>query len=97
METLPETWVKIRPQDIPKFESELAHEVCAKHPLSGVTAHCIARRENRDDFLFHFPKYIKPFGVVRLTWSKKKSPDFPWVTFFESENDFCQNWRQIFD
>jgi hypothetical protein len=96
-DTLPDTWVRVDASEASRFEAELAREVCSLHPLFGITARCIARRERRDDFLFSFAAYSKPFAVVHLTWAKETTVDFPWTTFFESAEDFFMNWRREFE
>ena len=97
IDTLPESWTKITDAEARQFEAELKTEVCSLHPLFGVPGQCLARRERRDDFLFSFPSHSRPMAVVHLTWSKEKTADFPWTTFFDSAEDFTTNWRRIFE
>ena len=96
-DTLPETWTKLPEGEARRFEAELKKEVSSLHPLFGVAGQCLARREGRDDFLFSFPEHSHPIAVVHLTWSKEKTADFPWTTFFASADDFTSNWRRIFE
>ena len=97
MQTLPDGWLEVSDKEAAGFEAELKKEVCALHPLHEQQARCIGRRKDRDDFLFLFPGSARPVAVVHLTWSIEKTADFPWTTFFESEEDFSQNWRRIFE
>jgi hypothetical protein len=94
---LPESWTPTLPSDAHKFEIELEGEICKTHPLSGTTFMCVARRDGQDDFLFRLESHERAFAVVHLTWSQETEPDFPWTTFFASEQDFIDNWRRIFD
>lgn len=97
MQTLPDGWFEVSEKEGTGFEAELKKEVCALHPLHGQQARCIGRRKDRDDYLFLFPASSRPVAVVHLTWSVEKTADFPWTTFFESEDDFSQNWQRIFE
>ncbi len=97
IDTLPETWLKVAADEASRLGAELKREVCSLHPLFGIGAVCIARREGRDDFLFSLPSHSKPIAVVHLTWSKEKAADFPWTTFFDSAEDFTANWKRIFE
>jgi hypothetical protein len=94
---LPETFVKVTDEEAREFEAELKKEISPGHPLAGIAAVCVARSSRRDDFLFHLPSHAEQFAIVHLTWSKETVPDYPWTTFFKSEEDFVQNWRRIFD
>lgn len=96
-ETLPEGWFKVESADARKFEAELKREACSLHPLFGLKSQCIARRDDRDDFLFFCPEHSHTIAVVHLTWSKEKTADFPWTTFFEDGDDFIANWGRIFE
>jgi len=97
MNALPDGWFEVSVTEARGFEAELKKEMSPAHPLSGLEAQCVARRKDRDDFLFRFPGAQRPLAVVHLTWHVEKSADFPWTTFFDSDDDFEVNWRRIFD
>jgi hypothetical protein len=96
-EEMPEGWIAISGEDARRFEDELKKEASSTHALFGLMAQCLARRADRDDFLFFLPEHSHPLAVVHLTWSKETKPDFPWTTFFESAADFSVSWRRIFE
>jgi hypothetical protein len=97
MKTLPDGWFEVADKEATSFEAELKKEVCALHPLYGHQVRCLARRRDRDDFLFASPTSSRPIAAVHLTWSAEKTAVFPWTIFFESEEDFSQNWQRIFE
>lgn len=97
LDELPDRWIEVTVREASLFESELAKEISQKHPLAGVFAKCISRIGDRDDFLFALGAHEKPLAIVHLTWSKETDPEFPQTTFFDSEEDFLQNWKKIFD
>jgi hypothetical protein len=49
---LPETWRAVDAKEASAFQSELQREVSAAHPLFKTAVRCVARRVDRDDFLF---------------------------------------------
>jgi hypothetical protein len=97
MRNLPDGWFPVSESEAGLFATELKKEMSPAHPLNDVAAVCLARRKDRDDYLFQVPLIDKTHVVVHLTWSKENSADFPWTTFFRNEDDFIQNWRRIFD
>lgn len=92
---LPPDWFSIVDDDVGRFEKELAREVCPEHILSGVTAKCIARRYDRDDFLFRVGLEDHEYAVVHLTWSKETSPDCPWVKPFKDFEEFAADSKSF--
>ncbi len=96
-EVLPETWITVTDEERLRLETELKREVSHEHPLFGLSGRCLARRADRDDFLFSFSDAKHPFAVVHLTWRVEKGMDWPWTVFFLDANDFDANWRRIFD
>jgi hypothetical protein len=97
VDALPKTWTKVGCFQAVRLHAELKRELSSLHPLFGVKAICIARREGRDDFLFSLQSHSKRVAVVHFTWSKEKTADFPWTTFFNSAEDFIANWHRIFE
>src|SRR4051794_21850508 len=76
MKTLPDSWFAVSENEAAGFEAELKKEVCPLHPLHGLRASCLARRKDRDDFLFSFPCSTPSLAVVHLTWSVEKTSDY---------------------
>lgn len=73
-----------RKEEAGPFEAELQRELHPLHPLAGATARCIARRDDRDDFLFEFDQ---GWAIVHLTWQPESDPRFPMARLFESETE----------
>lgn len=63
------------------LHEELARETSPPHPLHGVAARAVARRQDNDDVLFELYASNAPadFAVVHLTWSghPDQFPEFP--------------------
>ena len=93
---LPPEWLELSAEEARGFEKELAQEVCPEHDLANISTECIARRDGRDDFLFRVDLDGSEYVVVHLTWSRERSPDWPWTTPFTTVDDFKANWRKIF-
>lgn len=68
---------------------ELQRELDSTHPLNGVAAIAIARRQDNDDVLFSLED--GRMAVVHLTWIGKqdKSP-FPWTVLYATAEAFVQ-------
>lgn len=68
-----------------KFFQELQKEMCESHVLFGKNLEIVARREDRDEYLF---KYIdeEKYVQVHLTWRGSVEPDpfWPVTTIYES-------------
>lgn len=92
---LPDEWERLEEKLCLKFDLELKKELCATHPLYGINCKCIAKRINRDDFLFQLIDTDLQYAVVHLTWSVETEPDWPWTTLFKDLNDFKVNWKRI--
>jgi hypothetical protein len=71
--------------------AELHRELVSPHPLFGLPAVPIARRQACDDVLFRFGHLPERYAVVRLTWTGKpeRAPQFPWTEIFDSLDDFA--------
>jgi len=87
---LPENWVLIDSAVQGTFSDELRRELPSGHVLLGIDAVAIARREDRDDFLFiiEHPEY--KYAQVHLTWSVETNPIWPSTNLFETVID----WKQ---
>ena len=94
---LPEDWYLLDSNQSEKMSLELSRETCDAHKLHGLKSRALARKDGRDDFLFEIEGAPYPLYIVHLTWSKETSPDWPWITAFESKEDFIENWRKIYD
>jgi hypothetical protein len=72
------------------LESELEKEISPKHPLFGLKAISIGRRNDCDDVLFFLPDNSYPLAVVHLTWTGKRetNPEWPHTTFYSSLDDW---------
>lgn len=68
-----------------KFIQELQKEMCESHLLFGANLEIVARRRDRDEYLF---KYINEeiYAQVHLTWRGALEPDpfWPVTTIYES-------------
>jgi hypothetical protein len=74
------------------LHEELALEVSERHPLYGIGARAIARRQDNDDVLFELSGENAPaaFAVVHLTWSGKPDqfPEFPSAELYPTFSDW---------
>jgi hypothetical protein len=95
--SLPDRWSPISSERRQSLNAELARELCSNHPLFGIQAEVMAALDGYDDLLFRLSGASIPFAIVHLTWNVETSADFPWTTFFESFEDFRQNWKRIWD
>jgi len=86
---------KVSSEEAEKFEAELQREMSNGHVLKDESFECIARREDRDDFLFYVTS-IEKFAIVHLTWNVEKSPDWPTTTLYNSFDELRQNWDSDF-
>ena len=92
---LPGKWVSLRSDDIGKLEQELAHEVCKGHPLYQARVKALFRQYPFDDVLFQVVGLEHSFCHVHLTWRKETSPNWPSTVWFNSIEDFCQNYQVV--
>jgi hypothetical protein len=97
MITILEPWHRC---DDPRFEEELRREICSSHVLHGVAATIIARRQDRDDFLFELPD--GRFAIVHLTWARESDPRWPATEVFDSIDELCtiiqhhvDEWKEL--
>lgn len=82
------TWLAPWYFTTPGLEEELMQEVSLKHPLYGLQALAVGRREDNDDVLFFLPRHQPPLAVVHLTWRHEDSADRPRTSFYQSIQDF---------
>jgi len=94
---LPEGWYLLGEKESRAMEAELDREVCKEHILYEKKVTAIARREDRDDFLFSAKESEHPLYSVHLTWSKESDPFWPHTTSFVSKLDFIFNSKKIFE
>lgn len=80
--SLPELWVACGAG----LEKELEKEVGLNllHPLRGVQATSVARREDNDDVLFRLYNHTHHLAVVHLTWNREILPTFPSTQLYKS-------------
>ncbi len=84
---LPTDWVRLTPQEADRLQLELKQELCPEHVLYGISATALARKRQRDDFLFRIPDTC--FAQVHLTWAYEPNPLFPSTEVYASLED----WR----
>jgi len=87
---MPENWVLIDSEVQGKFSDELKKELPSGHVLLGIDATAIARREDRDDFLFLIEHSEYKYAEVHLTWSVESNPNWPSASLFKTVKD----WKQ---
>lgn len=92
---LPEGWVKLNDKEVDDAVKELRRELCKGHVLYGKEFMAIARREDRDDFLYYIKDSDVPLYSVHLTWNKESTPEWPYADAFESKEDFLSGWQRI--
>jgi hypothetical protein len=68
--------------------AELQREMGAGHPLAGIAAVPVARRDDRDDVLFELPDREPRYVLVHLTWSGRREIDARWP-----HTEFFQDWE----
>ena len=90
---LPDGWLPVDREEAAGLEMELAAELAAQHPLSGVEVECFARRRDRDDAVFRLRGHRCEFAIVHLTWAKELSPAFPATVFCISRADLVESLR----
>lgn len=85
-----EPWVPCGADNAVDLARELARELSPGHPLFGLTATAIGRREDRNDVLFHLAEEEHPYAVVHLSWSGRPEldPRWPHTTCFSSLDDW---------
>lgn len=64
------------------FELELYKEVAACHALYGKKVKAVARRCDRDDFLFELEGCPYKYALVHLTWNKETTPQYPHTVLY---------------
>jgi len=80
-----EPWMPIeQPEEREAMQTELHSELCASHPLFGLSVVALARRYDQDDVLFELAD--SRVAEVHLTWSRKpeRDPRWPRTTIFAS-------------
>jgi len=93
IDNLPDGWSALSENIASEMEQELSKELCKEHVLYNQKVNAIARKDDRDDFLFSSKEVKGAFFVVHLTWSKETSSLWPTCTEFSSEQDFLNNWN----
>ena len=94
---LPDGWCLLGEKESRAMEAELERETCNEHILYQKKVVAIARREDRDDFLFSAKGAEHPLYSVHLTWSQESDPFWPHTTPFVSKSDFIFNSKKIFE
>lgn len=90
---LPQVWQRLSSDDQKIFEEVLVREVGEKHPLYGKECKALARRIDRDEFLFFINQNEGSLVVVELSFSlpPHHSEFSPAYTFYKSFEDFIRN------
>lgn len=75
-----------------KLGEELRKEVAQGHPLYGIRASVVAKRQDRDDVLFALEGHSSGLAVVHLTWKGKPelNPTWPSTTFYSDWQDWVE-------
>jgi hypothetical protein len=81
-----EPWEALEPGN--NFHTELQREAPTTHVLSKATIRAIARRGDRDDFLFRVMDREFSLAVVHLTWNRETDPKWPHTELFRDWEDF---------
>lgn len=84
---LPEPWHWITTD----FSTELYHELPHGHILAGKSVRSVARRQDRDDFLFEIIHADFQYAVVHLTWQKETKNLWPVSKLYKNWNDVYEN------
>jgi hypothetical protein len=72
-----------------KFSAELEKELCIEHVLFGKKLEIVARRRDKNEYLFRILEEEK-FAQVNLTWrgAVESDPFWPVTTIYDSFNDW---------
>lgn len=87
MTTLPEGFIYLEPWEAEtseRFAEELYKENSRNHILFGVQVKTVARRCDRDDFLFSLLDEQGTYAQVHLTWKYEESAEWPKTVMFSS-------------
>lgn len=90
---LPDGWLPVDGEEAAALERELAAELVAQHPLSGVDTQCLARRRDSDDAVFRLRGHRCEFAIVHLTWARESSPAWPATVFCANQADLVESLR----
>ena len=86
---LPKGWTSIDDvTGIITFTKELRRELCASHALYGTWLLAVARKDDRDDFLFCFEDGVRVVQV-HLTWREETAPNWPKFIVFDNLDRWC--------
>ncbi|MFB4322438.1 hypothetical protein RB298_08905 [Priestia sp. BR_2] len=91
MTTIPEDFTYLEPwedETSDRFADELSKEISSEHILFGVQVKTLARRCDRDDFLFSLIEQPGTYVQVHLTWKHEESADWPKTLLFSSFEDW---------
>lgn len=88
---LPENWEFISSESQNKFSQELKRELSSNHVLYNIEAFAIARRTDRDDFLFSILHPDFNFAQVHLTWRIETESIWPSTSLFKNFDE----WKQF--
>jgi hypothetical protein len=87
---LPPGWHAIASSDEQNsFGEELKREVCKDHLLFDMQGKAVARRQNRDDFIFRMDN--GRWAWVHLTWKIETRVEWPSSELFNSLDE-CLDW-----
>lgn len=89
----PEPWRAVGRDEACNAEAELRREVCVQHVLARVSAECLARRDDQDEFLFRLHDHASEFAIVHLTWRIEPRPDWPHTTLCAGTKELMAELR----
>jgi len=80
------------PRSAATFEEVLKREVGPGHPLYGVAAEAIGKRDGSDDVLFRLLDGSGRVAVVHLTWTRSppERPPWPGTAIFAGLDEFAE-------
>jgi hypothetical protein len=91
-----EPWTPIeRSEERAALQVELQVELCATHPLFGLSTRALARRHDQDDVLFELDD--GRVAEVHLTWrgGPEIDPRWPRTTIYASVANWAESEMQI--
>lgn len=84
------------PEFAAMFEEVLRREVAPGHPLHGVPAEAVGKRDPSDDVLFRLLDGSGRVAVVHLTWTRSppERPPWPGTLLFDSAEAWAEEYMR---
>ena len=87
----PNGWEALSNEDSEFVSKEFYREADKAHPLCDERMWAIARRIDRDDFLFKM--HDGRLAAIHLTWTVETTPNFPAFEIFDDLNDWKEQLK----